>query len=283
VLSKNKTAFTATDTNSNYLFYLPIACAFWKNIGWDFHYMIADQIGGTPVVKFVKSLTDYLGGINAGTLSFCNIESKHLAPFLRIFGSRFVLNDSYILSTDVDMLPLNKEWFDQITENDITILGENPPGYGMTRFPICYIGGTRRTWNDLLGNHSIDKSFEDCVQKFSEREVWSYDELFLHYLINNQSKYKVNFIGRDMIPNPGYHGQPHGVPGILPIGRLDRSYWKPDWQTQWIDAHCMRPGYDAANWPYIKELIYKYIPDEKTRNLLYYYREIFTEMINDKR
>jgi len=251
-----KYAIVATDNNPSYYFYAPIVSYFWNKLGYrtfiftindipDFVKQTARDVGG----YFWKLDKNYLEKLNP---EFKKLPAGNMAAFSRLLAGMILDSGDYLLMSDIDMIPLDKEFFDYTFPNnkdmDLEICGEDATtgGYGTTRFTMCYIGGRLESWVNLFSNygkigspiHYLKRVYEAIPNILDNQPFYhSLDELLVTELILT-SGMNSSFCARPMVKNLGYTGQPHGVPGILPERRIDRSYW--EYQEKAIDAHCPR-------------------------------------------
>lgn len=249
-----KYAVVATDNNPSYYFYAPIVSYFWSKLGYrtfiftvgdipDFVKQTARDVGG----YFWKLDKDYLDRLNP---EFKKLPAGNMAAFSRLLAGMIVEPEDYLLMSDIDMIPLDKEFFDYTfpdsNTSNLEICGEDATtgGYGTSRFTMCYVGGKGSAWNQLFsgyGNiaspiHYLKRVYESLPGILDNQPLFhSLDELLLTELILTSGLVSA-FCARPMVKNLGYTGQPVGIPTILPDRRIDRSYWQ--YQTSAIDAKC---------------------------------------------
>lgn len=198
-----------------------------------------------------------------GYICLCPVlESPIESQLYRLFATHASLidKDDYIMTSDVDMLPLNKEYFNQqdLTK-DVHLFGQDLCGYNLQ--PICYIGMKKKFW-DLI----IDEDYKEVLAAWNnikDRErQWDYDQQFF-WIKFNEHKHKVSYqlIDRGTIKNG------------LPIGRVDRYAWSLD-HDKFIDCHMLRPGYEQGAFNKMMELLVRCFPNEDLK-WMYEYRERF--------
>ena len=156
--------------------------------------------------------------------------------------------DSVCITSDIDMLPLSKEYFTKIVSEydskDMVILSADAYP-NKVRYPICYNVGKGSTFNEIL---DLNCNFEDYLTRLINYNWgWDTDELYFGLRIN-EFKYQ----DRIKKLNRGWQN------GIADK-RIDRVRWgyvKNKLQNgDYIDSHSIRPYREN------KELIDKLISD----------------------
>lgn len=252
----------ATNTNMDYCYYAPIVAHMWHTIGYE------------PIVNVLGDKTEWdqpcrLRYIYDNICASARIIALQRIPGLKdttvvqvsrlfIAAEPFDEND-YILTSDVDMLPLDRKWFTSQDFNyDVNCFGGD--AYPDDGLPMCYNGAKVNEWrmimNILVSCNNINAAMKTALT--AGEDDWFYDEILL--------KKKIKL----------YHGTREIIkrwPGGNPARRLDRSGWDFHGQKDLIDCHSVRPG--LAHWDklepvfkaYCDDADYKYIK-EYTENLL---------------
>jgi len=229
-----KTVVISANDNDEYLFFVPIVSWAWRSLGWNVHCCFTGD-KESDKFKFVKE--------NSKDVVFSypeNIEgvrNETLTQLSRLYAYKNI-ESGYIMTSDVDMLPLSDYWKFDISK--ITAWGRD---LSDVHYPICYVGAEKYLWNnimcggDMLSDLQTSKYASD---KWSE--WWQIDQDILTEKLNKQN---VTRIDRGIAPNTHY-----------PLGRIDRGSWdKTKDQSLRIDAHLLRPGYTNENWIKIIHLI----------------------------
>lgn len=217
-----------------------------------------------------------------------SIVNMHKNPFLNKYGGELILckkcyqpkklvyesqlcrlgfefansNDNFYLTADIDMLPLNGPYFNNIDPEMANFFGSDL--YQMKKQPICYIGMKGKYWNKFYYNGDL---YEECEKRYPNIDPWYWDEEFFRDRFNETKPVPVRHIKRGTYPN-GY-----------PVGRVDRGCWSLD-HKMLIDCHMLRPGYTDENFNKMIELINKVLPDED-KEWIYRYREEFIEQLKN--
>ena len=152
-----------------------------------------------------------------------NISTGFQSQVVRVFASKFF--DGNMLTSDIDMLPLNREYFNQynneLTEDNVIAFTGLHPYY-----PMCYVLSHTRNFKKYLGIENLD--FRQYCQMLLENygEKWNTDEHFMFDKFQ-QNIDKIILKERDL------------------SRRIDRSFWTFDvrllQQGYYIDSHLLRP------------------------------------------
>ena len=249
----------ASDTNDVYSFFLPLVSIVWRKF-----------IGYEPISLLYGSENDWLSNeklrfILDNTKTTSRVEFVAPVPPREIHAvtkiSRFfacALSDiepsDYILTSDVDMIPLNRGYFwQQDMSKKIHLFGadaysEIHKGIVPPKFPACYIGAKAEDWKDVTG--ISDKGFYEEFQpvmrirsdELDDDEMW----------VGSKIKHHEYFRG-DVISNNGKYtkGECHLIirtwPNGTPPGRIDREHWRFLGDRSMIDCHAFKPGYKSLD------------------------------------
>lgn len=279
--NNNKKVILSSDTNPNYCFFLPVVSLVWQKV-----------MEYCPVVIVVGSKEKWLqNGLNKFILNksreigaeiyFINSMEGHrdstIAQVSRLYaGMLGYAKDTYLLTSDIDMLPLSKEFFSkQDFSKKVHLFYGNV--YQGQKFPISYIGANLDVWLQIMQkvvsqprvSLTVDILY-DCIQEqldaglgknADDWTAWNYDELLFGTRIR---EWKANLEGCQIIER-------YGAP---PIDRIDRSNWQFNGSIAGkVDAHLLRPGYTQENWQRIKLVLRILLPDEFYRWVEDYYVE----------
>jgi len=228
-----KYVLIGSDTNPLYFDFWPIISKVWKEI-FDVVPVLGlicdedsevyeDEFG--LIKKFKK-----VEGIDIGLQS--QIVRFYLAKSL----------DGNCLVSDIDMLPLSKNYFDgtcsRLTENNVIVhSSDNPECLRNEMYPMCYFAAHSKTFEQIF---DLNLSWVDFCHLLEQRkESWYTDQKYLFEKINdyNSKKNNVIFLKR------GWSGPAHR--------RIDRIYWKYNPNSVkndfYIDSHLLRPYVQHKN------------------------------------
>lgn len=232
-------AIVSSDTNPMYYDFWPIVRKLWSS-----------HIGIKPIFVYFSdknSVEEYEDCIIHEYKPIDGVDTGFQSQLVRMFITKFY-PEHVCLTSDIDMLPLSKEYFNTITleydENDMVILSADAYP-NINRYPICYNAAKGNTFNEIL---DLNCTFEEYVKRLSSYNWgWDTDELYFGMKVN-EFKYQ----NRIKKLNRGWS---LGIAN----SRIDRVRWgyvKNKLQKgDYIDSHSLRP-YSKH-----KELINKLILD----------------------
>lgn len=247
----------ATNDVPKYMFYTPLVCWAWNKIGWH------------PIVF-------YQGAIGNGFEHFCDFSgheiqftrvllevdkfpSATVAQVSRLYGSCVsgVKKHDYLMTSDVDMLPLSDYW--HIDSRKITSWGHN---LSNEHYPVCYIGMQSRLWENVMNINGVDynKAIKEDLELY-QPITWTVDQDIITKRIDWMAV-KLNLIDREVDKRTGY-----------PIGRVDRSAWTLDHKV-FIDAHLPHDILtNEKSYQKVMNLLHHIWPTENFKWFEEYYRD----------
>lgn len=269
-ISKRRVIYSSNE-NHDYFFYLPLTTLLWKEL---VNYDPIVLLTGTPKEwldipkrKLALEKTKQFGGDVYFLGNIQNVRSSTLAQVSRLYAGGLVLaDDVYVLTSDVDMWPLQKNYFyQQDFQKKLHLYYANAYAPKI-KYPICYMGAYVKVWREIMGlgnpylgddtlyfqkktQYTIMNSLlTDCITKnlpstASAWENWLFDE---------------ELFGKVLQKWPGFPTQCQMIHrnGGPPEGRVDRAGWQFDsLLPTHIDAHLVRPGYSGDNWVKIDKLL----------------------------
>lgn len=214
--------------NPEYSFYLPLVVWAWKKFGWNaivFYSGLGDRCSSLAIKN-----TD-LSNVMFHNVQVEEYRSDTIAQVSRLYAAcPYGHKDDYLMTSDVDMLPLSDYW--QFDREKIGIWGHDLTGF--QHMPICYIGMKRPRWIEVMGltSHLYTKMIKRDLDSMPNakssnfEEWWSVDQQLITARIN-----AVNFPKQNVSRGSGANG--------YPIGRVDRSAWSLN-HEQFIDCHMLR-------------------------------------------
>jgi len=264
---RRSVAVISTTVDELYLFFTPLTSLIWRTL---MDYDVACVIVGpdprhSPLHSTVLNATLRVGadvlwlpsvdGIADATVSQV---SRLLVPLLYEADG-----DAYVLTSDNDMWNLDRAHFAQRAPHAAVQLfygnayvGRTPPMY-----PICYIGMRASLWRVVMSNavpsladrdapfdlahvtHELIRAGERRygaewhVANKATSPQWYYDQIVFGEAIDRW---------------PGHPSQCQVIVRRPGLDRIDRGRWRFGGARDLpgkIDAHLLRPGYSADNWP----------------------------------
>jgi hypothetical protein len=250
----------SVNDNVDYLYFTPLVCWAWRKLGWNpilFYYRSSRKLGPSPIELIVHTeLQDLeVDGLFENVLSpIEGYRSDTITQISRLYGTCCVEDPSYLMTGDIDMIPLSDYWKPDF--NKITVWGHDLTGYG--HYPICYIGMPGIEWAFVMDlklqdyNKYIKRDLDNLPQAKDPDfyKYWFSDQDLITQRLNEYGKEKITFINRGQYPNG------------FAYGRVDRGAWTLE-HEKFIDAHLMQQTHhseEKINKLY--ELLAKVWPDE---------------------
>ena len=218
-------AIVSSDDNPMYFDFWPIVRDLWVNvIGIKpilVHISDEDEVidNNDHIIHKIKSIE----GINTGLQS----------QIARMYITKFYPNE-VCLTSDIDMLPLSKKYFNEITqpydENSLVIISADAYP-NKVRYPICYNAGKGEIFNKIL---NLNCDFETYCKRLGEYKWgWDTDELYFGKKVNNYPNQKQIV----KLKRGWFQGRA--------LNRIDRVRWQYDIdklnQNGYYDCHSIRP------------------------------------------
>jgi hypothetical protein len=160
-----------------------------------------------------------------------SLSTVFQSQVVRIYAHKF-LKDSVTITSDIDMMPLNFNYFNNALEhlkkdkNSIINLSGQPYGDTIPYFAMCYILSES---NSMINLFDLNVSFEDFLDRIinSVGVKWNSDEHYMYNILKDYPKLK-NFKER-----------------VYTEDRIDRSWWGYDANSlnddKYKDAHLPNP------------------------------------------
>ena len=146
----------------NYAFCIPFAVASWQRIGWKTTILIFGDTRiwqSSPVLLLVQNITQQIDqSVKFRTIPVRSNPVSY-AQVGRLFVTAvtpWILPDDIVLTSDVDILPLNKSMYDEVNGTEIFILNADCCGrftWANSRIsmqPMTSIGTTLNNWRSLM-------------------------------------------------------------------------------------------------------------------------------------
>lgn len=231
----------SVDDNPDYLYFTPLTVWAWRKFGWDVILMYNGEITEfTDAVLYKYAKLDSVGEV----AKIDGYRSDTITQVSRLYASCLCISmipelqeDYYLMTGDVDMIPISDYW--KPNENEITVYGYDLTGY--THYPICYIGMPHTKWIEVMGLTSSD--YNALIKRDLDTLPQAKDQDFYKYWFTDQdlitkrlqeTQFPVTIINRGQYSN-GYAR-----------GRVDRGAWTLQ-HKEFIDAHLFHQLYHKGN------------------------------------
>jgi hypothetical protein len=219
----------SSNNNPDYLFFAPYIEKAWNSYGWTLAVAVTHDVNPDDLkLRNPKSIVIRVQNVEG-------LRTETQAQAGRLYAANFLPKDALIMTSDMDLLPLQDYW--KPNPNNITIYGHDLTWRSF--FPMGYCAMTGENWtkylnltgdieNDLLRD-AKDPNIKHSPFSPDWEQWWNFDwELLTLRLM--PYKDKLTFMDRGQINIAG---------ATLAKGRVDRYNWKETQnQPDWIDAHC---------------------------------------------
>ena len=182
-------------------------------------------------------------------------------------------DDDYIMTTDVDGIPVNREWHGDVDwSKPCHIRNANAWQY---RWHTTFgFGATVAAWREFMGYEAcgeiaplLQKNLDlDLTRDRDSLEEWYSDEFLWNSRIKTSHFWKdgCQFIDRNVSQD-----------------RIDRGNWPKDFGPlhRYIDAHVLRPTHSDENWERTRPLLERLVSENQMGELCLY-RERFMSALS---
>ncbi len=249
-----------------YDFFLPISAKIWRDrIGYEpIVFLVGTSkewgvghcgvvleelsVGGYPI-----EMVDHVPGVDDGNVSMS--IRQHAAAL------GWLDRNDILLVGDIDLFPIWRGFYHQNSRGAHSIVIHHSDMYNDRYWPAYGPAMSVSAWREVMGlipgdlMGSLRKTFEEgkieeliAAKKADYRDsrIWTFDEEYASARIRDSRFYKE----------------------ILRIAsrkeeRLCRNSWPVDARaSDYIDAHCPRPGWDEESWKKIRALLSQIMPED---------------------
>ena len=278
----NKHSILSVDSNPDYLFFVPMTCAFWKEIDYQpVVYLVEDNIS-PELRKLVFEATEKVGGRINILNPMEGYRTCNIAQICRLYAAAdpAFKDDDYLLTDDMDKFVIDYMWFNQQSASkDIHIY--DPDELNYTRLKIGNIGMKASIWKEVIGiqETSVQENVRLCFEEYLSPSAdwdtgWNLDEWILTRSVFQSDYYP----DRCQMFERG--GNKYGIRN----GRIDRGAWDPTFNecmnTKTIDVHLHRDPYIGKVWDDTVTIMSRVFPPDQVEEFIEY-KEKFVELIKD--
>lgn len=214
----------SSDDNVMYKDFYGITAKRWNQLGLKVYY-----INITNIDEVIENEYGVIHKIKA----IDGISTGFQSQIVRLYASNLI--EGNILTSDIDMIPLNREYFisraNNADDNKILVYSGQPYN-DVPYYQICYILSNTKLFRDCLGISNMS-FIEFCnLLKSRYNEDWNSDEHFMYDQFQSHLD-KIDILrDRDL----SWGGDTR---------RIDRSGWSYDisllQNNHYIDSHLLRP------------------------------------------
>lgn len=170
----------STNNNPDYYVYCPYIVKAWRTHGWEVAVMMTHDVEE-------KLEADYL--IRLPKIN--DLRSETIAQAGRLYAANYLPLDSLIMTSDMDLLPLQNYWNPQ--PNDITNYGRDLTDY--TFFPMGYTAMSCDNWKKIMNltyntEENLLRDARELGTPFKEdwESWWNFDWELLTKRLNKYSR-----------------------------------------------------------------------------------------------
>jgi len=262
---KEKYSILSVDSNPDYLFFVPITCAFWRKLGYNPYVILVEKEISQPILDLIVEYSyPYQVHINR----FKHIEGYrtcNVAQISRLYAAADPLfdDDDYLITDDMDKFVISDAWFNQQDfSKDIHIY--DPDELNFTRLKIGNIGMKAGIWKKVIeiGDEGLRtnliKSLEAHLTKEADWNTgWNLDEWILTTRVFASGYYPAQC--QMLVRGGNRYGTRNG--------RICRGAWGPTFAAYMkdglIDVHLHRDPYEDNIWEDTKAIMTKVFSDEE--------------------
>src|SRR3990167_4711161 len=168
-----KFVVVSSNNNPDYYFYLPFLERAWNSYGWTLCVMVTDDV---DVSKLVYNNLDthiyklpVIEGVGTGSIAQAG----------RLYASNHLPEDAIIMTSDMDLLPLQDYWHPKPLE--ITVFGHDLTWFSF--YPMGYIAMIGAQWKIKMGLTGDTKSdlerdaeeYKHMAKGKTWEEYWDWD------------------------------------------------------------------------------------------------------------
>ena len=189
---------SAVNDNPNYIGFIPIFIKTWKKLfpRVKIHIiLIADKIP--------SKYSEYANYITLFNIS--HISSAYIAQNIRIFWPALIRNANGVLITDIDMVPMNRSYFNSINmyTSDKFVSYRNPDKtVGKDQIAICYCIATPNIWREIFNINTKQDIINTLTTNYKKLRYenthngagWFNDQIILRYSVDKWNTNDKNFI-----------------------------------------------------------------------------------------
>lgn len=274
------TAIISVTYDDQYLFYLPLVTWCWNKLGHKVVVIGPDMEGETDDTRIDLVIdTRWEQDLQFHWVGFEASPEKNAtyAQCSRLYAAAFrnlLPGDEVLITSDADMIVLNKEYFENAQDGRIHIYGADLVPEG--QYPMCYISMTAGTWRAVMGietdekiQHKLDQLLGHLDCEHFRGNYWCKDQ---------ETIYNALTAGGWSVVKHNRAKLPHQ----FATRRADRDGWPEEIPQGLIDAHLPRPGYTDKNFAKIMNLIKTYYPHDDVQ-WMYEYHKKYNQLLNEKK
>ncbi|CAF0760966.1 unnamed protein product [Brachionus calyciflorus] len=162
-----------------YTFYLPIVCIAWRNLNYEpiVFLVSSDYSNNNPLVKISVKYLERLGVkiIKVDSVKSYELTTSKLSRlFSGLLDYKLIMDNDYVITSDSDLIPIKKEYYQVRNFDDITVWNSECCGYfthkneSIKMYPVSHIGMKKSNWKKVM---NLDESIQFDLKKINSKLV----------------------------------------------------------------------------------------------------------------
>jgi hypothetical protein len=258
-----------------YGFYAPITALSWIRLGFtpiiiatnSTNNYIIDKLRELNCIVYISHEVNYF---DTNINKHINMNSINNAQISRLFASTLLHNDTYLLTSDIDMIPLMAKYYYSYDEKyQINIYNSDQDFLNKEEILICYIGAKVKIWKELMNIRNDDNIEDSMIKSLIDNNItltWSTDQkLIYNNIVNNW----MPLYGNNTVEWANKQKW-----------RLNRGKTWRKYDVEHTDCHCLRPAYTDENWNKLYNDLLVYIFSDDKLQWITNYKNEFCEKMN---
>jgi hypothetical protein len=248
----DKYTIISVDTNPLYLEFLPLFYKIWNKFKYKVVLILTlKQTEQFKDYSFTEKYSDIFYVIQKNNeLNF--MTDRAFSLMARHLYYQYLPKGKYMLN-DIDMIPLNKKYFDDLfllddnklisASSDAMKYNKDSDGGKIYKMPSCYLIANNNIWKDITNPWNLEPI--DLLKKYNKLSV----------IFHNKEKFNsFNFCDESFMRKLLYLWDNNYLDNIIKLNRkfnpyaenrVDRGNWKIDFKklqnNEYIDSHLPRP------------------------------------------
>ena len=218
-----KFVVVSSNNNPDYLFYLPYMEKAWNSYGWTLCVMVTDDVDVSKLIYNNMDTRIYK------LPNIVGLRTESIAQAGRLYASNYLPKDAFIMTSDMDLLPLSNYWHPVSVA--ITVFGHDLTDY--TFYPMGYLAMKSSEWIEFMGlTGDTETDMRNDAEAYRHMAYandweawWNWDWSMITDRMK-PSKDRITFINRGRQSNG------------FAYGRIDRGNSMAHVDGELIDAHC---------------------------------------------
>lgn len=183
---------TSVNENSKYIKFIPLFIKTWTYLFPEIEPIIlyTGQNIDEIIVKYNIS-PKYLKYIHHFYIE--SVDTCFTAQIIRIFYPALVESDNFVIISDIDMIPLNRKYYENVDATTDQFICYRSDCLGNVMYPICYNAATPKKWGEVFQifsqqdlRNQINHIYNRIDYKGRENQYWYTDQFHLYYILSQR-------------------------------------------------------------------------------------------------